>query len=315
MLHNMLAYGIENIGYALGSHCIDNIQAAASYSKSEDFIRDKIGFLTLRRMGQEQSLQSLCKDAFNDLTKKHSFRPESCELLIVVTQNPDGGHALPHISALLQNELGLSTNIAAFDIGLGCSGYVYALSIACAFMQLNNINNGLLFTADPYSSILNYNDANTQLLFGDAATCTLLSNSPKYKLGKSCFGTDGSRADSLCLLSNGILDMKGRDIFNFSLSTIPDIIKQCVENNKLDKEDIDCLLLHHASKFIVDTIGQRLSLPNATVPFLLQDIGNCVSSTIPIALSRLDSNFKSILISGFGVGLSWGASVLFHTEL
>lgn len=305
--------GIEGIGHALGHARVDNVAAGKRWGKTPEFIENKLGFLQLRRMNEAQSVLSLCEAAFADLAARHTVDASDCECLIVITQNPEGGHALPHISARLHGALGLPPSAAAFDLGLGCSGYIYGLSVACSFMQVNGLRQGLLFTADPYSSILDPADANTQLLFGDAATCTLLSHTPAYRLGRSCFATDGSRADALRIRSDGLLEMRGRDIYDFSMRAVPRQIRQCLELNHLEEEDVDCLLLHQASRFIVDSIGRRLAFPHAVVPFPLSDVGNCVSSSLPLALNRLEKRYGAVLMSGFGVGLSWGSTMLFRT--
>ena len=304
--------GIEGIGHALGHVLVDNVAAGKRWGKAPEFIENKIGFLQLRRMSETQNVLSLCEAAFADLVARHALDASTCDCLIVITQNPDGGRALPHISARLHAALELPPSAAAFDLGLGCSGYIYGLSVACSFMQVNGLRQGLLFTADPYSSILAPDDANTQLLFGDAATCTLLSHTPAYRLGRSCFATDGSRADALRIRADGLLEMRGRDIYDFSMRAVPRQIRQCLELNHLGEEDVNCLLLHQASRFIVESIGRRMAFPHAAVPFPLSDVGNCVSSSLPLALNRLEKSYDTVLMSGCGVGLSWGSTILFR---
>ena len=144
--------GIEGIGHALGHVLVDNVAAGKRWGKAPEFIENKIGFLQLRRMSETQNVLSLCEAAFADLVARHALDASTCDCLIVITQNPDGGRALPHISARLHAALELPPSAAAFDLGLGCSGYIYGLSVACSFMQVNGLRQGLLFTAPNFFS-------------------------------------------------------------------------------------------------------------------------------------------------------------------
>ncbi len=308
--------GIEHISYALGSEKVDNFALGRHFERDETFIREKIGFTALRRLGAGQSASSLCVDAFMALlAAKTSFEPAACDCLVVVTQNPDNNCALPHLSALVHGllmPLGLPQSVAAWDIGLGCSGYVYALSMVTAFMEQNGLKNGLIFTADPYSPVLNPEDHGTQLLFGDAAACTLISTHPRFVMGKSLFATDGSQASALCM-KNGFVFMDGRSILNFGVRYVTPQILACMEQNSLSPETTDALVLHQATRTIVNLLGERSGFAPEKVPFPLAEIGNCVSSTLPISLALLENMpYKSLVLSGFGVGLSWATTALFQ---
>lgn len=301
--------GIVDIGISYGDVVIDNLRRAQTFDRPEDFIRDKIGFTELRRKQPETETSDLCVAAFENLCERTPIDPESVECVVVVTQNPDG-HGLPHTSSIVQGKLGLH-GAAAFDVSLGCSGYVHGLSILNAFMQANGMRCGLLFTADPYSKVLDSEDVVTELLFGDGATCTLIGTDPLYQLGHCLFENDGTKHQLLSVEKTGRLQMDGRSIFNFSLGTVPRQIKKCLEQNQLTPADVDLFVLHQASRYIVENMAKRLGVPAEKVPFALARIGNTVSSTIPMTLQpRLQEKQRTILISGFGVGLSWGTTVL-----
>lgn len=303
--------GIEEIAWAAGSAIIDNAQRARQWGKDEAFVVDKVGFRSLRRLSTGQSSQSLCLDAFADLQNRTGLAAKDCDCLIVVTQNPDNKRTLPHTAAQLHGALGLSPSVAAFDISLGCSGYVYALSVMTAFMQANDLKKGLLFTADTYSPALQQEDEHTQLLFGDAVACTLLSDNPRYVVGKSCFATSGKDGHALWMHDDGHISMKGREIFNFCMLSVPGQFAECLKKNNMTHDEIDCLVLHQASRYIVEALGRKTGFSSEKVPFVMGDIGNCISSTIPVVLAKIwGHNHKHILISGFGVGLSWATTVL-----
>ncbi len=283
------------------------------YKIDEKFVTEKTGFRRLSVSAGEDCV-SLAEKAVRRLAEQDPSLLDRIRLLVVVTQNPDF-QGLPHTSALLASKLELSKELAAFDIGLGCSGWVYGISIAANFMEANAIEEGLLITVDPYSRIVDVDDRDTSLLFGDAASATILTcRSPQWRLGRSVFGTDGSQASSLMKLPNGRLKMNGRAVFNFSATQIPPAIEKVIELNGLEWSQIDKVVLHQGSRFIVDTIGKRLGCPEKT-PFLAGDYGNTVSSSIPLLFAEGHfANDRCLLTAGFGVGLSWAATALFRYE-
>lgn len=303
--------GIKAIGSYIPQNFIDNYERVKEFETNAGFIRDKIGFETLSRKSRLEETSDLCVKAFEDLLSHSSFSIDSIDCLIVCTQNPDGA-GIPQTSAILHHKLRLDDNVAAFDISLGCSGYIYGLSVLKAFMTENGLKKGLLFTADPYSKVLDRSDRNTELLFGDAATCTLLCEQPEYIMLKSRFATGGSAGDSIFVdKATSLLSMKGKDIFMFSMKKVPVQIKECLADNSLNKEQIDIFIFHQASKYIVDNLTKSMGLPGEKVPFLAQKTGNTVSSSIPLVLRELlSSAYQHVLLSGFGVGLSWATTIL-----
>ena len=176
-------------------------------------------------------------------------------------------------------------------------------------MQGNNLHNGLVFTCDPYSKIISSEDKSTDLIFGDAATVTLLSDNGNFDLGKPQYLTDGNEAFALIKKENSPLFMDGRKIFNFVLSKGVSTVKDCLEKNNLLLNDIDVYLFHQASRYVVENLAYRLKIPPEKAPFIAQDYGNTVSSSIPILLQDIiqDLKFKKIFMCGFGVGLSVAA--------
>lgn len=280
------------------------------YGVTLDFLREKTGCLTLARKAPAQDTSDLAVEALRALEGGHPGVLETARLLMVVTQNGDGG-GLPHVSALAHGKLGLGPDVAAFDISLGCSGWVYGLSVAKAFMEANGMEHGLLVTADPYSKIVDAADRDTALLFGDAATATWLSSSdPVWVPGVFAFGTDGSRAGDLQVGDDHRLHMNGRGVLNFSATRVPACIRKTLELNAITMQDVDRVLLHQGSRYICKLIGERIGAAEKT-PFLAEEVGNTVSSSIPLILAQHDCEHdRSIVVAGFGVGLSWAATVL-----
>lgn len=300
--------GIEATGVYIPEGRISNYDRKEKFTIDDRFIEEKIGVRKVARKGPDEETSDLCVHAFADLIAKSDIDPEQIEMMIVVTQNPDCN--IPHTSAVVHAKLGLPENCACFDISLGCSGFVYALSVAQAFMQANGMSRGLLFTADPYSKVVDPDDKNTSLLFGDAAAVTLLSDRPKLVSGPFSFGTLGREHEKLTC-AGGSLYMHGRGVFNFAAKTIPDDIRGLLKKSGIELEDVDRFLLHQGSKIIVETIAAKLEVPQEKVPYAIHDYGNTVSSTIPILLAdELSGNARTFVVSGFGVGLSWASGLL-----
>jgi len=304
--------GIEAIGTYIPEKRIDNLARMQNFGVDEVFLRSKTGMLNLAVKDDEEDTSDLCVSAFSDLQSKVSFDMAEIDCLVVCTQNPDG-HGLPHTSAIVHGKLGLPTSCAVFDISLGCSGFVYGLSVIQGFMLANGFQKGLLFTADPYSKIVDGKDKNTSLLFGDAATVSLISDAPRWKTGKFLFGSQGAENEAIKVQADsGKLDMNGRAVFSFTATVVPSHIRDMLRMNDLIVEDIDLFALHQGSRFIVDTLQKRLRLEAAKVPFVAENYGNTVSSSIPLILSALSGHERKIVISAFGVGLSWASTVLFN---
>ena len=275
-----------------------------------EFIKNKLGIGRLRRKSADQTTSDLCLQAFKVLAARVGGDLENVDCLCVVTQN--GDHVLPHTSAVVHGKLGLGKSCATFDLSLGCSGYVYALSLIHSFMLTNRFQSGVIITCDPYSAILDHEDRNTELLFGDAATATWLGFDPVYSLKKGVFESFGADYRALIKEANKGLFMDGHSIFNFALRYVPLNIAKCLAQNGLEKKDVDLYVLHQASKFVIDMVTKRLGIEPTRVPFDIFEYGNTVSSSIPLVLERYlsDDAAQNVLVCGFGVGLSLASLLL-----
>lgn len=300
--------GIRQISSYLPDKKISNYDKKERFEVDDDFLENKIGVRFHAVKEQDEKASDLCVKAFKNLLEKENIDINLIDCCVVVTQNPDFN--IPHTSAIVHGKLELSDNCACFDISLGCSGYVYGLSNIISFMQSNGLRNGLLFTSDPYSEIVDIEDKNTALIFGDASTVTYITENPKLILQDTIFGTNGKEYKEL--ICEDKLYMNGRAVFNFTATTIPKHITTLLEKNSLQDEDIDKYIFHQGSKYIVDAIRKRLKIEESKVSFDMYEYGNTVSSSIPIILEKkmqVDTN-KRFVISGFGVGLSWASAIL-----
>ena len=303
--------GIKAIASILPEGQQDTVERAKHFGFKEDFIRNKTGFTSQRQAAGDNRTSALAQGAVTALLEKTSIDVGEIDCLIVCTQNPDGT-GLPNTASILHGEMGLGQNCAAFDISLGCSGYVYGLSVIQAFMTANGFSCGVLVTADPYTKIINPEDKDTSLLFGDGATATLLAPGAPWQLGKSVFGSDGTRRAAISTADTGQLTMNGRGVFVFTAQTVPPSIHEALTKNNTTLASIDLLLVHQGSRYIVEELRKRLEVDADRLPFSAGNTGNTVSSSIPLMLEAAidDAKNNSILLAGFGVGLSWAVTVL-----
>jgi len=300
--------GIQSISTYIPQKRISNLDLMTKFDVDHSFLTNKVGVLSRAIKSDEEDTSDLAMKALTNLLELTGLSSDKLQALVVVTQNPDTN--LPHVSGLLHGKANLSVDCAAFDISLGCSGYVYGLSILKSFMDSNGLKYGVLVTSDPYSKIIDPNDKSTSLLFGDAATATLIGPDPILMLGPFDFSTQGDLKGSL-VCRNGTLHMNGRDVFNFAATVVPNHIEKFLDKISLKKEEVDCYLFHQGSRYIVETLTKRLGLDYLKVRTGIEKVGNVVSSSIPILLkSELDDiSIKTILLCGFGVGLSCASCI------
>jgi 3-oxoacyl-[acyl-carrier-protein] synthase-3 len=259
-----------------------------------------------------------CEKIFNS-----NVRRSDIDFLIVITESPE--YIAPAMSCDLQNSLGLETSIASFDVNLGCSGFVYGLMVADSILCANNYSNGLLVCVDTYSKYISSNDRTCRPLFSDAASATLITASKKKTVGPFVLGTDGSGYKDLMVKNSGTIKnidternlyfMNGSAVFMFTMRVVPKAVNDLLIKEKCNTEDIDLFVFHQASKLVIDNLKRLLKLSNEKVFENYQLVGNTVSSSIPIALSQAKSAKKIkkgsiVMLVGFGVGLSWGATIL-----
>ncbi|MDR0653008.1 MAG: ketoacyl-ACP synthase III [Synergistaceae bacterium] len=254
------------------------------------------------------------------------------DFTMVVTQS--GDYRMPATACLVQHRLGLPQSSGAMDINQGCAGYVYGLAAAKALAENGSARKILLITVEKTTFFLHPEDSTLRLLQGDAAAAALISPDGAAEIGAFDFGTDGSRCDNIIVPYGGsaepmerengadtryaypeFVNMKGMEIFNFSVTTVPKTIAAALQKNGLEPNDIDYYLFHQANGIIVETIGASMKIPAEKIPMNIDRVGNTSSCSIPLLLDEIMREKKpgygsKILLCGFGVGLSWGTTVL-----
>jgi len=300
--------GISKIGFYMPEGRRDNFVIGQRFGMSEEFIRSKVGFLQTAVKSAHEETSDLCLKAFHDLKSKTVIDESTLDLIVVVTQNPDG-HGVPHTSAILHHKMGLPTSCFAFDISLACSGYVAALAAAKGFLSVTGGTRALLFTADPYSKVVDDDDPNTLLIFGDAATVSLIEPTEQWQMEGFDLGTEAKGRDALVVNGSGKMAMNGRAVFNFCALTVPGSVARTLQHVGLSTAQVDRFVLHPGSKYLIETLAKRIGFE--PLPFEAAAYGNTGPSSIPMILKDLDPEAaQTVLISGFGVGLSWATCIL-----
>ncbi len=298
--------GIEAVASYIPQTRVNNLELADKFDLKPEFISDKIGVIERAVKDADEDTSDMAVKALQALLEKSGVAAEDLEVVVVVTQNPD--YNLPHVSGLVHGKANLPETCATFDISLGCSGYVYGLSIVSSFMQANGFSRGVLITADPYTKIVDSDDKNTSLLFADAAAATLLSPDPIYEFENFAFGSRGDLKRAL-ICENGVLEMNGRDVFNFAATTVPKIVAKSLEKAGWEHADVDAFLFHQGSGYILEALTKRMRLEPSKVANGLTHLGNTVSSSIPLLLEAEISTVSrtNLVLCGFGVGLSFAS--------
>jgi 3-oxoacyl-[acyl-carrier-protein] synthase III len=296
---------------------------------------DATGIEERRIVSQEICTSDLCCEASEKLIKDLNWEKDEIEILVFVSQTAD--YILPVSAAILQDRLGLSTNCLAFDVPLGCSGYVYGISIIASMMKATGMKKGLLLAGDTSSKLLSKSDKSTVPLFGDGGSATAFQIDENADKMFFDFGTDGSgfnaiivkdggsrkRVDSSSLLYKNIepgiernacqLVLDGMDVFSFGITQAPKTVNKLLEKFEIKKEAIDYFVFHQANMMMNKMIVKKLKLPVEKVPYSLKKFGNTSSTTIPLTIvTELKENLtnanQDLIICGFGVGLSWGTA-------
>lgn len=305
----------------------DNDMYASEFPKwNMDLIYAKTGVRRRHIARPDECSSDLACRAAESLFEQHGIDRRSIDYLLLCTQSPD--YPLPTTACLLQDRLKLRTSIGAFDFNLGCSGFVYGLSLADALIRSGQAERVLLLTAETYSKYIHPTDRSLRTIFGDAAAATLVEACDEPSLGSFVFGTDGRGGNMLMVPQGGMrpaadalqpnkrqrwpspLIMDGPELVKFTVEVVPALVEEILERSGWTRDQIDFYLLHQATTFLLEHVKQRLNLDASRVPLALEEYGNTVSSTIPIlihdlrAKCRLRSGVRSLVI-GFGVGLSW----------
>ena len=293
-------------------------------------LMEKTGIHCRYISAENETAADLAYQACQKLFSQNNIDPLSIDYLLVCTQSPD--YPLPTTACLLQDRIGMRTSSGALDFNLGCSGFVYGLGLAEGLISSGQCNRILLLTAETYTKYVDQDDRALRPIFSDAAAATLIESSPTKSLLGFEFGTDGKGANTLIVSDGGSrpsqdaiepkrrrrwnsrLYMDGQSLMDFTVVAIPDLIRSILEKSQLSFDQIQQLLMHQATRKMLEMLQQALQVDDNRLPIRLANRGNTVSSTLPILIDDLRSEGvlgpgQKHLLIGFGVGWSWAGCV------
>lgn len=329
----MEAY-IKAISYYLPETVVTNEQLVEEFPQwSVEKVCKKVGISQRHIAACNETASDMAVKAAQNLFQEYGIAPQEIDFILFCTQSPD--YYLPTTACIIQERLAIPTSCGALDFNLGCSGYVYGLSLAKGLIAGGVAKNVLLLTGETYNKYIHLSDKGNRSIFGDAAAATLVACDGMARIGHFSLGTDGKGASNLIVRTGGArcrekmvddddvrpnnLYMNGAEIFNFTLEAVPSLLENVLQKNGLAKGDIDCFVFHQANKFMLDTLRKVCLIPKERFYIDLENVGNTVSSTLPIALKcclqqqRLEGE-KQVVLAGFGVGYSWAGCVLSFNE-
>jgi 3-oxoacyl-[acyl-carrier-protein] synthase III len=326
---------ILKIAIHLPENVLTNKNLAEEFGRWEpEKIETKLGIRERHIAAENETAGDLAYYASEKVLKE--FDRQKVDMLILCTQSPD--YFLPTTACILQDRLGLNTDVGAYDFNLGCSGFIYGLAMAKSFINSGISSCVLLITSETYSKHIHPKDLANKTIFGDGAAAILVENTNQEKVFEFVFGTDGRGKDNLIVPNGGLrsslnynaeektneagdiytdnnLFMNGPEIFNFTIDTVPSVVDQCMKKNKISLQEIDFVIFHQANKYIIEYLRKKIGIPKDKFYSNMLNTGNTVSATIPIALADalgkgqvLPGN--KVLLCGFGVGYSWGSVII-----
>ncbi|AZB01060.1 ketoacyl-ACP synthase III [Chryseobacterium joostei] len=319
---------VSKIEYYLPELVLTNEDLEKEFPEwSSERIQEKVGISQRHISAENETVLDLAVKSSEKLFE--SYDREKIDFILFCTQSPD--YFLPTTACILQDKLELRKNIGAMDFNLGCSGFVYGLAFAKGLIAGGIAKSILLITSETYTKHINPKDKGNRSIFGDASASAIIEKAENGTDYKFCLGTDGSGAENLIVKKGAFrtdfelnpenefepenLYMNGPEIFNFTIENIPGLVKETMEVNGLTMDDIDHFVFHQANSFMLNYLRKKTKIPAEKFYIDMEKTGNTVSATIPIALKNMmDKGMlkegDKILVAGFGVGYSWGATIL-----
>lgn len=330
--------GITALSACVPKHIIDNYKYTSHFPEEDvKKVVDKIGIAERRFASDKTCSSDLCYAAAEKLFQDNNIDKSEIDLLVFVSQTPD--FRMPATSIMLQHRLGLPNSTIAFDVNLGCSGFIFALNIVYSYMQNVGIRKALLLDGETRSKVYSPKDRKSAFIFGDAGVAALIERNESF--GESVFSmnTDGSRADLIMIKGGGyrnpssvetlkekVVDeygnirsdehgyMKGDDVFNFVIKEIPKDIKTLFANTIVDIQQVDYYVFHQANAFINTYLAKKLKLDTTKIPSTIHKYGNTSSVSVPLTIvSELKGKLEGkhqLMLSAFGVGMAWATALI-----
>ncbi len=335
---NFSNVGITALAACVPSRIIDNYKYTEHFPE-EDVrkVVDKIGVYERRFADEKTCASDLCYAAAEKLFADNNVDRSEIDLVVFISQTPD--YRMPATSILLQERLGLPMSTIAFDVNLGCSGFLYGLSIVYSFMERSGLRKALLLDGETRSKVYSPKDRQAAFIFGDAGVAALIERDEKFGESHFSLNSDGSRGELIMIPGGGyrnmssaetlkekVVDeygnirtdeqgyMKGGDVFNFVIIEIPKDIKRLLAATSQNIADMDFYIFHQANNFINSYIAKKMKLDTSKIPSTIQKYGNTSSVSVPLTIvselqGKLDGR-KQLMMSAFGVGMAWATAIV-----
>ncbi|MDP4276039.1 MAG: ketoacyl-ACP synthase III [Bacteroidota bacterium] len=325
---------IKALAYALPEKILTNAQLVELFPEwSVDKIASKVGVNQRHVAADNETAADLAVRAAENLFKENQIDRSTIDFVLFCTETPD--YMLPCSACLIQHELRLPTTCGALDFSLGCSGFIYGLALSKGLIFSGMATNVLLLTGETMTKCLHPKDKGNRTIFGDGASASLISKNGLAEIGEFSFGSDGKNKEDLIIktgamrhreplndltfdasnnpVSSDFLYMNGSAVFSFSNLVVPDLVDHVLARNHLLQPDINLFVFHQANKYMINYLRKLLSIEEEKFYIFLENVGNTVSSSIPIALyeaKKEDRLHGQVLLAGFGAGYSWGGVTL-----
>ncbi|MEN5309415.1 ketoacyl-ACP synthase III [Chryseobacterium cucumeris] len=318
---------ISKIEYYLPQQVLTNEDLEKQFPEwSSERIQEKVGISQRHISSDSETVLDMAVQSSEKIFE--NYDRNKVDFILFCTQSPE--YFLPTTACILQDRLGLRKNIGAIDFNLGCSGFVYGLAFAKGLIAGGIAKSILLVTSETYTKHIHPDDKGNRSIFGDASASAIIEKSEGNDY-QFCLGTDGSGAENLMVKKGAFkkdfelnpehefgpenIYMNGPEIFNFTIENIPGLVKETLEVNSMTMDDIDHFVFHQANSFMLNYLRKKTKIPAEKFYIDMEKTGNTVSATIPIALKNMmDKGMlkqgDKVLMAGFGVGYSWGATIM-----
>ena len=330
--------GITAMAGAVPNHIIDNLKYTEHFPpEMVKEVVEKVGIYERRFADENTCSSDLCFAAAQKLIIDNNINRDDIDLLVFISQTAD--YRMPATSITLQHRLGLKNTCIAFDVNLGCSAFLYGMSVVYSMMEAGNIRKALILDGETRSKVYGPRDRRSAFIFGDAGVAALVERDSKFSDSYISLNSDGSRADLIMIKAGGyrhmstpetlkerVVDeygnmrsdeqgyMKGGDVFNFVIREIPRDIKNTLVAANVTADQMDYIVFHQANNFINSYIAKKMKLDVTKIPHTIEKFGNTSSVSVPLTIvselnGKLDGH-KTLLLSAFGVGMTWASAVV-----
>lgn len=290
---------------------LDNEALSKLVDTSDEWIRSRTGIRRRHIAGEKETVAFMAGEAAKATLQNAKVNGSAVELILAATMSAE--EAMPGVAARVQQTIG-AKGAASFDINSACTGFLAALNTAQTYIEAGIYKTVLVVGAEKLSSLVDWNDRNSCILFGDGAGAVVLKADPEG-LYVQVSHSEGEKGQALTAPKNGFLQMDGRAVFEFAVSRVPEVIREVLKKAGIEKEEVDFYLLHQANRRIISAAVKRLGLEEERFPMNMEEYGNTSAASIPILLYEENRRGKLkkdslLVLSGFGGGLTYGASLL-----